>query len=373
MINHNAPSGRRLLAFGVACATAFGGSVALATPSATAAGGQGFAESGNYVYAVPDGVYSVNLTVSGGSGGNGAVVAIGGQIGLGGHGSRVLATLGVSPGDQLQILVGGTGASAPGIGAVPPGGFGGGGGGSAFGGGGGGLSQVEVNGKRRVVAGGGGGGAGVVNFASTGSGGAGGDPTGSSGGAGAGGALSGGHAGTQAAAGAGGNGSNSDGGSGSGSDGGLGGPGAAGGGGAGYFGGGGGGTNINDGGGGGGGSSFLHRFASTGSYGIANASGSGRVEISTSKKQLPLKSCVAVPQKLVAHKRVTLLKKNCRTSADRKVKVRHSPKGKYTKKAHGKIVYKAPARGKKVRLVWKAKKIKNKTSAFKVVQVYRVR
>jgi uncharacterized repeat protein (TIGR01451 family) len=191
-------------------------------------------------WTVPANVYAVTLDVAGAQGSTDPVTAPGGK------GGEAIATVGVVPGEELQINVGGSPTSAP------SGGFNGGGaggvnschcGGGA--GGGGGASDVRTGAfglsDRVIVGGGGGGGAGDGGVA-VGPGGAGGGSTGS---AGANGGVTGGGGGTQSAGGAGGVASLSEldgspgelgvGGAGGGESGGSGG-----GGGGGYFGGGGG-------------------------------------------------------------------------------------------------------------------------------------
>ena len=185
-------------------------------------------------WTVPDGVTSVQVTVDGAQGGDG-----GGAMAYGGLGGRVQATLSVTPGEILQINVGGRN------------GFNGGGGGALAGGG---ASDVRRGAfgiaDRVVVAGGGGGASGGNIVAAFGAGGSGGGPIASKGSDGiedsSNGTGRGGEPGSQVAAGAGGMGA-LGGGGGSG----------AGGGGGGYFGGGGGGDPIWSHGGGGGGSSYV--------------------------------------------------------------------------------------------------------------------
>ncbi len=103
-------------------------------------------------FVVPAGVTSLNVEVRGAQGGN-ANNSVNG-----GFGGRVNGTLAVTPGETLQINVGGKGGSGA---SVPYGGFNGGGVGIQ-GGGGGGASDIRRGGfmltDRLVVAGGGGGG-----------------------------------------------------------------------------------------------------------------------------------------------------------------------------------------------------------------------
>ena len=110
-------------------------------------------------YTVPAGITSINVSCWGAQGGSGALgnSSAGATIGgPGGNGSKVAGTLAVTPGEVLNIFVGGQGAT-------PTGGFNGGGnGGSANAGGGGGASDIRIGGtaeaNRVIVAPGGGGG-----------------------------------------------------------------------------------------------------------------------------------------------------------------------------------------------------------------------
>lgn len=110
-------------------------------------------------YTVPAGVTSVQVDAKGGCGGGAYVSsAVTGPVTLGG---RVVCTLAVTPGQVLQIRVGG-GALLPSGGAYNPGGFNGGGVGGNYANAGGGASDVRTSGgglgDRLVIAGGGGGG-----------------------------------------------------------------------------------------------------------------------------------------------------------------------------------------------------------------------
>jgi RHS repeat-associated protein len=138
-------------------------------------------------FTVPDGVSAVAVDLHGAQGGNAS---------HGGLGARVRATLAVSPGDILQVNVGGQGA-------LNAAGFNGGGYALDNGSGGGGASDLRKNGVTladRVVVAGGGGGAGRGATPQAGSGGGGGAPNGTAGQAACGGAGGGG--GTQTAGGA---------------------------------------------------------------------------------------------------------------------------------------------------------------------------
>lgn len=221
-------------------------------------------------FVVPEGVTSIEIEASGAQGGGGG----GPTTSAGGLGGRVTATISVTPGETLTIVVGGAGGDVGACeGPSGSGGFNGGGAGGSNpcrGGGGGGASDVRRGGTglddRVVVAGGGGGGGGY--FGSVG--GAGGAGGGETGGAGADGTAGfhgdGGGGGSQSTGGAAGAG-NQNGTAGASGEGGAGASGQAsgGGGGGGFFGGGGGGGGSDPGGGliepasaggGGGGSSF---------------------------------------------------------------------------------------------------------------------
>ena len=130
--------------------------VAFAMPSADAAtpvtlfssSTPGYSSSG---ITVPANICFVSITASGGGGGVSINEA-------GGTGATVAASVAVTPGDALSVLVGGVGGAPSGP-AGGPGGVGGGGGGSVTSGGGGGASVVTTAaGTPLVVAGGGGGG-----------------------------------------------------------------------------------------------------------------------------------------------------------------------------------------------------------------------
>lgn len=133
-------------------------------------------------FTVPCGVNSVQIQAYGAQGATGAVggnSSAGGAGGLGGYATGILS---VTPGQVLNIFVGGQGA-------VPAGGFNGGAnGGSQNAGGGGGASDVRVNGTAltdRVLTAGGGGGGGrggcELNSVTGGSGGVGGGGNGANG------------------------------------------------------------------------------------------------------------------------------------------------------------------------------------------------
>jgi hypothetical protein len=196
-------------------------------------------------WTVPAGVTQAAFAVFGAQGGTGASLSTGG--GTGGFGGTVVATFGLTPGEQIQINVGCRGGDGQfgGAGGFNGGGEGGvGGSGSEVAGGGGGASDVRRGGTgladRFVVGGGGGGGGAGFTGIPGGAGGIGAGPAGEPGtgyqAGGTGGSQTSGGA-VGGALGAGGNGAPGDGG-----------------GGGGFFGGGGGSTTY--GGGGGGGSSY---------------------------------------------------------------------------------------------------------------------
>jgi hypothetical protein len=133
-----------------------------------------FTDAGEHPFVVPAGVTSVQVTLVGGSGGEGVGFAPGGT------GDTVTATLAVTPGEMLYAEVAGDGNTAEtptlgGFGGVGGGGEGGGDGGLGIrGGGGGGASDLRTCpetapatcggqptlASRLIVAGGGGGGSG---------------------------------------------------------------------------------------------------------------------------------------------------------------------------------------------------------------------
>jgi hypothetical protein len=143
-----------LTALGMSCAGAL---VAVGSPAQAAATyAVDFATVGATTWQVPAGVTAIDVTVSGAQGGPLAGTAV---LGSGGKGATVTAHLPVTPGETLDIQVGGSGG-------LSAGGFGGGGDGGtnstnallSGGGGGGASSIVRVStGTPLVVAGGGGG------------------------------------------------------------------------------------------------------------------------------------------------------------------------------------------------------------------------
>lgn len=261
---------RLALAGALATVVATAGSVAYLSETGNTATGSDVAFSftgASQTWTVPADVTSVSVYAQGAQGGGT----------YGGFGGGVRATLSVTPGEQLQINVGGQGSAGVG-------GFNG-GGGSAFGTGsigtgqgGGGASDIRAAtgdpATRLVVAGGGGGSAGGPIF---GMGGSAGGTSGESGQSGDG-QYQGGGGGSQAAPGTGGGDYASGGTGGTGGSGGY----TAGGGGGGWFGGGGGGGDSSGGspGGGGAGSSYAGSRTSDVSYVQGARIGDGQIELS---------------------------------------------------------------------------------------------
>ncbi len=128
-------------------------------------------------FTVPAGVASITVTVAGGSGGLGHEDLVNGlPARAGGDGGSVVATVPVTPGATLTVVVGGQGADADNVGGVgAAGGYGGGGstpdvGGGSDGAGGGGSFLFD--GASVLVASGGGGGGGYQAGGDGGAGGA---------------------------------------------------------------------------------------------------------------------------------------------------------------------------------------------------------
>jgi hypothetical protein len=207
-------------------------------------------------FVVPVGVTSITVECWGAAGGND-----GGSntVGAGGY---LKATIAVTPGETLNLYVGGSGGTLNG----GWNGGGNGGGTGTYGGGGGGASDVRRGGtalSNRVIVGGGGGG---VGYMIPGNGGSGGGSTGVQGGG-----MGGGGGGSQTAGGAG-VGAGTAGSFGNGGTGGISNPQTGGGGGGGYYGGGGG-NNTMYSGGGGGGSSYSSGTIITNTQGVQSGSG----------------------------------------------------------------------------------------------------
>ena len=124
---------------------------------------------GAQTWTVPAGVTSISVDMSGAKGGNQSAYG-----GSGGSGGRLQSTYPVTPGQVLNLYVGGASTSAAG-------GYNGGGAGptssSTYGGGGGGASDIRIGGTaltNRILVAGGGGGAGTDCYSNTNPGGAGG-------------------------------------------------------------------------------------------------------------------------------------------------------------------------------------------------------
>ena len=243
---------------------------------------QTFDVPGTYDFVVPAGVTSLTVDAYGASGGNGA----GSPAVAGGLGGRTTATIPVTPGETLKVVVGGAGQSWAGSETALGGSNGGGDAGDASAGGGGGASDVRQGGAglpaRVVVAGGGGGGGagGHCDGVGTGGDGGGDDPTGGD----APFDSTGGSPGSASSGGAGGTGSRGSTSTGSAGTAGLGGLGGfiagdqgAGGGGGGWYGGGGGGITYAGGAGGGGGSAYAVGTATAVSYENGVRSGAGQI------------------------------------------------------------------------------------------------
>ncbi|HEY3670803.1 MAG TPA: glycine-rich protein [Acidimicrobiia bacterium] len=301
---------QRIGAVLVAAAASLGWVAIAGAPATAEPTTQAFAYTGDsQSFVVPAGVCSVTIDAFGAQGGaNSATDSLGGSLpGLGGEAN---ATLVVSPGDKLTVIVGGQGG--PGVNGSGPGagGFGGGGAGGNSSGltgtnpgsGGGGASAVLLNADISVIAGGGGG-AGNSGTSGEANGGGGGGTTGGDGTGNLDGDFhaTGGTGGTQSTPGA--HGSNSDGTS-TASDGTflLGGVGAIGGqsggagGGGGWEGGGGGGFSLpgsGASGGGGGGAGYLKTVTGTLTAGVND--GDGSVSITYEPNSTPCSSIPAAP------------------------------------------------------------------------------
>ncbi len=132
--------------------------------------------TGTHTYTVPAGIYSLSIDAKGAKGGSASPAS-----GTPGNGGRVQATLAVTPGEVLNLSVGGVGITAASAGSG--GGFNGGGAaGTSNNGGGGGATDIRRGGtalaNRILVAAGGGGATATL------AGGGGGSPVGTSGGGG---------------------------------------------------------------------------------------------------------------------------------------------------------------------------------------------
>lgn len=263
---------RRSIALPAAAALAFAvGQAALATVAhaaepapvcATRECAVTFSSLGEHEWTVPAGVYSATFVLDGAQGGSASCPS----AASGGYGAQLTATLAVTPGEKLEVVVGGEGSQLfPGFPGYNGGGYGETSGAGPSGGGGG-ASDVLQAGTPLLVAGGGGGAGacGSIGLEAGGRGGGGGASVGEAGGDGQSPAAGefgfGGGGGTQSHGGSGGAAGNGalPGAGGTAGNGGIGGAEGGGGGGGGYYGGGGGGggTPYGSGGGGGGGSSY---------------------------------------------------------------------------------------------------------------------
>jgi len=153
-------------------------------------GSQTFSYTGSpQSFTVPACVTSIQLDVRGAQGGNGGNGQYCSNTVLGGNGGRVQATLAVSPGQVIGVVVGQKGGNGQSFCGPCTGGTGGYGGSfnginggntssgvTASGGGGGGASYVALNGNNVLIAGGGGGGGANNHGNSSSSGGKGGHP-----------------------------------------------------------------------------------------------------------------------------------------------------------------------------------------------------
>jgi trimeric autotransporter adhesin len=143
-----------------------------------------YSTPGTYSYTVPAGCTTLGVDIAGAQGGGTSTGSVGGK------GGRVQAALAVTPGQILNVYVGGVGTAGNASATVKTGGVNGtaggaeGGNGRGYGGGGGGSSDVRVAGTalaNRVIVAGGGGGAGYNCSSAAEYGGAGGGLTGGTG------------------------------------------------------------------------------------------------------------------------------------------------------------------------------------------------
>ncbi|HOM21029.1 MAG TPA: glycine-rich protein [Ottowia sp.] len=150
--------------------------VAWAAASAALGATANFAYTGAaQTWTVPAGVTQVTLDLRGAQGGASYVSATGLRQQDGGLGGQTQGSLSVTPGQVLNLYVGGQAADVGNV-TPAPGGFNGGGDGGVYGAGGGGATDVRVGGtalaNRVAVAGGGGGGnSGCPNHGTGGAGG----------------------------------------------------------------------------------------------------------------------------------------------------------------------------------------------------------
>ena len=146
--------------------------VAWAAASAALGATANFAYTGAaQTWTVPAGVTQVTLDLRGAQGG-GSYACGGPREEDGGLGGQTQGSLSVTPGQVLNLYVGGQAADVGNV-TPAPGGFNGGGDGGVYGAGGGGATDVRVGGtalaNRVAVAGGGGGGSGYIGGLSGGS------------------------------------------------------------------------------------------------------------------------------------------------------------------------------------------------------------
>lgn len=163
------PGGSATFSASAASIQTTGGQNAVLTPSTHGSTQFGYIGQSDQYFTVPAGVNAIQVDAYGGEGG----VGNGGwndcehgicNFGGGGNGDRVTATIPVSPGDQLVVMVGAMGSPGNyGNGYQGgPGGWPGGGSGGAGAGGGGGWTAILRNGAIAIMAGGGGGGADMI-------------------------------------------------------------------------------------------------------------------------------------------------------------------------------------------------------------------
>ncbi len=273
---------RHLFALVGATALIVGAMSIASSPVHASVESQSFEVPGTYDFVVPPGVTSLTVDAFGASGGSGT----GSPAVAGGLGGRTTATISVTPGETLKVVVGGAGQSWGGVDTALGGSNGGGDAGDASAGGGGGASDVRQGGAgladRVVVAGGGGGGGGGHHCDGFGTGGDGGGDAPTAGGATWG--TTGGAPGEADRGGAGGTGNRGDDSTGSDGAAGVGGVGGAvpgdeggAGGGSGWFGGGGGGIGYSRAAGGGGGSAYAVATATAVSFENGVRSGAGQI------------------------------------------------------------------------------------------------
>jgi hypothetical protein len=125
-----------------------------------------FTTPGTSTWTVPEGLTTISIVATGGGGGGGGMSGAGAYVGqAGGAGAVVTSTLSVTPGQVLNLVVGGAGGAGAYANANLY--FGG-------GGGGGGSSNVDASTTHQIIAGGGGGGGSYLGGAGGNAGGTGG-------------------------------------------------------------------------------------------------------------------------------------------------------------------------------------------------------